>query len=825
MPNGLIAHTQAFAPTGGGTTAGIDTTGANLLFVHGASWGNQSSMSITDNKGNTWTQLSRLLSSTAPNSNSAGAIYYVNSQTPNVGPGHTISFTNDYSGVQFTAFNSSTPWTLNTYTGSYEAIPGSTDAIASTQDGELFIACATSESGYSLNSIIGGFSLIDSQAWATYFGGSIAYKVDSTGSPSVDPTWSNLAGVTGASVLHLVAFNGTWEDLRPSPAGVSGLVVSQEIYGGANSSNLVTGVDTTGANLLVAHITRFSGFTLPGLTDNKGNVWTRVGQRGDNNNDGAAGGSAGTSDSLIYFVDSKTPNVGPGHTLSWTGSGVYGSVQFAAFASTTGKWSRDETTGIGGNYPLTLPAITPNETNELFFTGTASLGALWTISDSFTIIGSHPYTAGVNIGASFAYKIVSSSGTAITPIWSSGTSPGATTLAAFKGDWVPSATGAAGAGAASGLGSAAGTSRTDARLAGSAAGTGSASGIGRSSSASDGVSSAASLAGAAGRTDAISAAASSAIGAAIGASAAGLDVYGAGLAVSATAAAAVSLVDTETVGSSAALSAAIAAGVTGLQGVAASAAAGLAAAASQSDVRSAASSAAIGAAIGASSADLHVSGAGLAAGIGAAGAGAYADFRALGSAASLSTASAVGAAGRSGAATAVATSTAVGIADIGSTTATAAATSNAAGVGRLDAGGAANTAAMGQAAAVGRADFVAAGNAIAASFARAVIRVVGQAASTSTALAAGSADVRRQGIAAGIGTAVAASASETYSVAISVSLGVAVSFSVEPGETTKRISLVGHMPVAVSLVGAKPATIQLTGHCEKPIALTGDMGV
>lgn len=68
------------------TTGSLDTTGATLLVAVVTYTGTVTGMS--DSKGNTWTGLTAYA-----NSGVTSRIYYVNSNTPTVGTGHTFTYT------------------------------------------------------------------------------------------------------------------------------------------------------------------------------------------------------------------------------------------------------------------------------------------------------------------------------------------------------------------------------------------------------------------------------------------------------------------------------------------------------------------------------------------------------------------------------------------------------------------------------------------------------------------------------------------------------------------------------------------------------------
>lgn len=163
------------------TTTGINTTGATaIILFHG---GYDTSGTVSDSKGNTWTALTEGVNS------HKGRIYY--NLSPNVGTGHTFSSSQTYGAIFALVFTGET-LTYSSESGSTgsgtSASPGS---ISPASAGNVLItgnAFGATYSGLSINS---GFTITNSVAYAagTVYGGSAAYLIQ-TSSSSQNPTWS-----------------------------------------------------------------------------------------------------------------------------------------------------------------------------------------------------------------------------------------------------------------------------------------------------------------------------------------------------------------------------------------------------------------------------------------------------------------------------------------------------------------------------------------------------------------------------------------------------------------------------------------------------------
>lgn len=163
-----------------------------------------------------------------------------------------------------------------------------------------------------------------------------------------------------------------------------------------------TGVDTTGANLIVLFAAYEAGST---VSDSKSNTWTALTPKG-------SGGVA----QLFYCFN---PTVGSGHTFSTTPI-TYGGIFMAAFSgATSSPFDVENGVAPGSGTSIQTGSVTPSLNNELIITG-INLGgsaASPTINSGFTQTDSINANSGVSYGGSLAY-LIQTSASAVNPTWS-----------------------------------------------------------------------------------------------------------------------------------------------------------------------------------------------------------------------------------------------------------------------------------------------------------------------------------------------------------------------------------------------------------------------
>lgn len=139
-----------------------------------------------------------------------------------------------------------------------------------------------------------------------------------------------------------------------------------------SQSGTTSGIDTTGANLIVVY---FAGVSPTVLSDSNGNTWTLLTLH-----------STGLGDDtrLAYCLN---PSVGAGHTFSNTGSAQFLAVQ-AWGGATTGFVSQVGNGGFGTTTSIKPGSITPNAVGNLIVTGVvyvAGLGQTVSVDSGVTV--------------------------------------------------------------------------------------------------------------------------------------------------------------------------------------------------------------------------------------------------------------------------------------------------------------------------------------------------------------------------------------------------------------------------------------------------------
>jgi hypothetical protein len=200
-------------------------------------------------------------------------------------------------------------------------------------------------------------------------------------------------------------------------------VASEEQHGVDGATTAA--IDTTGATLLVAVVSDFTGG--PGITfsDSKSNTWTSL---------TAYTNTAGQMRVRIYYAYATSGKVGSGHTFTSAGTGVYTCACVAAFSGTdTGADPYNaDVTGINDFGPVATPMSTGSLTvdaGHLSITGAGiPFGAgttVMTMDDGAYTIAEYFHTSGVTEGAGIAYWINSGGSTSKNPGWDPDISMGA----------------------------------------------------------------------------------------------------------------------------------------------------------------------------------------------------------------------------------------------------------------------------------------------------------------------------------------------------------------------------------------------------------------
>jgi len=197
-------------------------------------------------------------------------------------------------------------------------------------------------------------------------------------------------------------------------------LVANAKVGGANGGT-TSGIDTSGASLLVVAITTFSVTPSAGeLSDSKGNTYTKR----------TTYSSSSRRVTIFYCTN---PTVGSGHTFTYASTNSFSLSLFSAFSGANTSAPYDQENGDNGNTGQP-GSVTPSEDNELVFTAIATdVGSgTPTIDSGFTVIDSAPNVGGSYIGGGIAYKIQTTAA-AVSPAWTwTSSSQLPTSIATFK---------------------------------------------------------------------------------------------------------------------------------------------------------------------------------------------------------------------------------------------------------------------------------------------------------------------------------------------------------------------------------------------------------
>lgn len=189
---------------------------------------------------------------------------------------------------------------------------------------------------------------------------------------------------------------------------------------GANTFS-TSAIDTTGATLIVCHVTSFAART---LSDSASNTWTALTIKTSAN---------GTSGQLYYCAN---PTTSATHTFTLTGTAFYGTLGVHCFSgtATTSAFDAENGNNAGSGTTVQPGSITPSQDGEVIVTGvcwkTTGTGTI-TISDSM-VKDSNAGGGGVNYAGGIA-SLIQTTAAAINPTWTESFSDSSlSTIACFK---------------------------------------------------------------------------------------------------------------------------------------------------------------------------------------------------------------------------------------------------------------------------------------------------------------------------------------------------------------------------------------------------------
>lgn len=185
------------------TTSAIDTTGANLIVLAVA--GNNTALTVSDNKGNTWTALTNHAVG-GGNAISSRFYYCFN---PTVGSGHTFSNSLSYVATSAVAYSGAdtSPFDQEngTATGSLVSSLATGSITPSVNDELVLAAMAAGKSATTLaiDSSMSVDTFFNPVSGVSY-GGAIASLVQTTAA-AINPTWS-WGGTTSEAAVSIASF-------------------------------------------------------------------------------------------------------------------------------------------------------------------------------------------------------------------------------------------------------------------------------------------------------------------------------------------------------------------------------------------------------------------------------------------------------------------------------------------------------------------------------------------------------------------------------------------------------------------------------------------
>jgi len=170
-------------------------------------------------------------------------------------------------------------------------------------------------------------------------------------------------------------------------------VVTSVITGGTQHSVTTTGVDTSGANLIVLLVSSYHAGGAVTVSDSKSNTWTALTQRNS------------TTDIRARLYYCASPTVGASHTFTASGSGIYPSLGAIAFSGAAASPFDLESGGAAESGTTSQPgSITPGENNCVLVSGVGNGGTGMSINSGFTA-SSVDFSFGAHNGGGIAYKI------------------------------------------------------------------------------------------------------------------------------------------------------------------------------------------------------------------------------------------------------------------------------------------------------------------------------------------------------------------------------------------------------------------------------------
>ncbi len=235
----------------GGTTGSIDTTGATLLVVS-VSYAKGGARTISDNKSNTWTQL------TAKGDGSFMDETFYYAANPTVGTGHTFTvgggaLNQSLTVAAFSGVIASSPFDKQNGFGTGSTVSSIQPGSSGTPTGSAssLIVCGLGTVWTSSVTIDSSFTILQQNPFVggTAYGNAIAWKESTT---AENPTYTATSGTSIATAAVIAVFKPTTAvDANVNLSGVSGTAAAGTLTAAGDASFTLSGVSgTAGAGTL-----------------------------------------------------------------------------------------------------------------------------------------------------------------------------------------------------------------------------------------------------------------------------------------------------------------------------------------------------------------------------------------------------------------------------------------------------------------------------------------------------------------------------------------------------------------------------------------------
>lgn len=250
----------------GGTSAAINTTGADCLIISVASY--SGGTPVSDSRGNTWVPLTR-------HTASSGNHQFWICQAPMVGGGHKFTIGPTYTAAIVYAFQNVGSFDAESGAGTTGAGPLASGSVLPTHDGALILTALAANTGATDSVAPAGFTQTTiPNAAGVHLQTSAAWMIQTT-KASINPTWSWTAGSHDYTAVSTVVF------VPGATVPAIGLkrVQSAKAFKGNNAIFDITfGVPpVVGNGVVVSLFTDGTGGTYPDTcSDNYGHVYQQA---------------------------------------------------------------------------------------------------------------------------------------------------------------------------------------------------------------------------------------------------------------------------------------------------------------------------------------------------------------------------------------------------------------------------------------------------------------------------------------------------------------------------------------------------------------------